>query len=196
MSDNLPRRPLHESREPRPSRRPSSLTALFGVMVLACAGAYLWANWVPDAASTDGIAVAAPKPNSPKSANGPKPASKTERTAAQKTIAAQLHAFNAGNWKEAVKFQSDGLKGNFDSPEAFGQMIQQVYPVFVNPKKVAYGQALNVAGHIQFAVSLTGEDDSVARVLYSLVKEKGNYRVEAVLGGDTLPPSATGANVV
>ena len=170
-------------------RPPRYLLALMGVVVFASAGVIFWSTWNPSPKSAPtGVAIAAPKPAAPKGAIKAKPATATERTAAQKTISSQLHAFNAGNWTEAVKFQSEGLKGNFESPEAFGEMIEKTYPAFVHPKKVVYGRSINVAGHIQFEVSLTGQDDSVTNAIYSLVKEKGNYRVEAVLGGATPPP--------
>lgn len=182
-------------------RPPRYLLALMGTVVLASAGVIVWSTYNPSHTSVPGgIAIAAPKPAvppAPKGALKPKPATIAERTAAQKTIASQLNAFNKGNWAEAVKFQSDGLKGNFESPEAFGEMIEKAYPAFVHPKKVVYGRSFDVAGHIQFEVSLTGQDDSVTRALYSLLKEKGNYRVEAVLGGATPQPAAdSGANVV
>ncbi|BCM91991.1 hypothetical protein IAD21_03870 [Abditibacteriota bacterium] len=163
-------------------RPPRFVLPLLGILVLVSGGLFFQSNW-GSAPRSNAVALAAPKPGTPKGAVNPKPATKAERTAAQKTIAAQLSAFNKGNWTEAVKFQSAGLKGNFSSPEAFGQMIEQVYPAFVRPKKVEYGRSINVAGHIQFEVSLTGQDDSVTRAIYSLVKEKGNYRVESVMGG-------------
>lgn len=167
----------------------------FVVLALLSGSAFFASNWHFKGRSVggDSVAVAAPKPAAPGANPNVKPATKNERAAAQKTIQAQLRAFNTGNWTEAVKFQSAGLKGNFESPEAFGAMIEKIYPVFVRPKKVAFGRAQNVGGHIQFEVTLTGQDDSVHPALYSLVKEKGNYRVEAVLGGSA-PQAEQGGN--
>ena len=149
--------------------------------------AFFWSNQKPTPGTS--VAVAAPKAAAPRSLAKPKPASKIERTRAQKTIQAQLKAFDAGNWAQAVKFQSDGLKGNFSSPEAFGAMIVQTYPAFVHPKNVEFGQAVNIDGHIQFLVTLTGQDGSTTRAIYSLVEEKGNYRIEGVAGGATAAPT-------
>ncbi len=168
-----------------PDRSPRFLLTALVVTVLASGAAFFWSNWQPSRPSSNGVAIAAAQP---KGALHPKPATKAERTAAQKTIASQLHAFDTSNWKEAVKFQSAGLKGDFPTPEAFGEMIQKVYPAFVSPKKVVYGQSFNIAGHIQFEVSLTAQDGSITNAIYSLVKEQGNYRIEGVAGGATAQP--------
>ncbi len=173
-----------------PSRRPArfGLCALV-VAALLSGGAFFYSNWHP----TGGVAVAdaAPRqaPRKAAPAVKPHPASKAERASVIKTIGAQLHAFNVGNWPEAVKYQSQGLKGNFASPEAFGSMIERVYPAFVRPKKVVYGPAQNVGGHILIEVDLTSHDDSLTKALYVMVKEGGNYRVASVAGGVKAPPA-------
>lgn len=175
-----------------PSKR--FLASIFAVTFLASGGAIFWSTWNPNARSLQAVAQAAPKPKSPiviprAPAKAPqvKPASKAERAAAQTVISAQLRAFNEGNWKEAAKYQSAGLKQNFPSPEAFGQMIQKTYPAFVNAKKVTFGPAYSLAGHIQIEVNLTRYDGQVTKALYSLAKEKAGYRIESVFGGQTIP---------
>lgn len=170
------------------------LFTILGLLVLASGATFLWTTQKSAPKSpTQGAAIAAPQARPPMG-NRPaivsKPATKTERTAAQKTISSQLQAFAASNWKEAVKFQSAGLRDNFPSPESFGQMIEQTYPAFVRPKKVTYGNALSVNGSIQFEVTLQGQDNSQTRALYMLTKEKGNYRIQSVLGGVVPPPPA------
>ncbi len=169
----------------RPSRR---VLQILTAGALFAGAAFFWSNQKPSPIAS--IAIAAPKSSSP-----PKPASKTERARAQKTIQAQLKAFDAGDWAEAVKFQSAALKGNFSSPEAFGAMIVQTYPAFVHPKKVEFGEAINIDGHIQFLVTLTGQDDSATPAIYSLVQEKGNYRIEGVAGGAMAPDDGTASSV-
>ncbi len=183
------------SHNPSERRSPPYLSILL-VGALLSGGAFFWSNWKPATAPNvgDSVAFAAPKPGSSTGAK-PRPATKAERASVVKTISTQLKAFKENNWPEAVKFQSEGLKGNFPTPDAFGEMIVKIYPAFVNPKKVEFGKALNVGGHVQIEVNLTGQDDSVTSVLYSLAKEKGNYRIEAVAGGVTLPADGPSAAV-
>lgn len=174
------------------------LFVLLGIAVLGSGGAFFWANKPPTAKPQLGTAVAqaASKPPAPpQKVLRPRVATKAERMATQKTIAAQLRAFGAGNWTEAVKFQSEALKVNFPTPMAFGQMITQTYPAFVNPKKVTYGDAVSFAGTIRFEVFLSGQDGSTTKATYTLVKEDGNYRIASVMGG-MAPQTSGNANLV
>ena len=173
----------------KPTERRSPFLPILLVGVLLSGGAFFWSNWQPKHApfAGDSVAFAAPKPGNPKPGIRVRPATKAERASVVKTISTQLKAFNDNNWPEAVKYQSEGLKGNFPTPDAFGAMIVKVYPAFVHPKKVAFGKAFSAGGHIQIEVDLTGQDDSMTRAVYSLAKEKGNYRIESVMGGAMTP---------
>jgi len=185
------------SQKPSERRSPPYLAILLAGALLS-GGAFFWSNWKPGPRpiAGDSVAFAAPQSATPQLPGAKfRPTSKAERAAVIKTISAQLKAFNQENWKEAVKYQSDTLKGNFPTPEAFGAMIKQVYPVFVQPKKVEFGSAVSASGHVQIQVRLTGEDDSVTRAIYMMAKEKGNYRIEGVAGGEATPADPNAAAV-
>ncbi len=171
-------------------RRPRRLTETLLVVALLMGGAFFWANWDHAPRSTD-EAFAAPRSSPPRVPQSPThwiPATPAQRAAGAKTIRAQLHAFDVGNWKEAVKYQSAGLKGNFSSPDLFGVMITRNYPAFVNARRVEFGEAVASGSTLQMMVRLTGRNGHTTQALYDLVKESGNYRIGGVSGGMVAPP--------
>src|SRR5687767_9649280 len=69
-------------------------------------------------------------------------ATPAERKAAIASIRAQLDAFKRNDFKRATNFQSQGLRGNFGSPEKFAAMMKSTYPQFVRFKTAKFGTAL------------------------------------------------------
>jgi len=112
-------------------------------------------------------------------------ASAAQRKAAIQTIRAQLHAFDVGDWKAAVALQSEGMRSNFSSPDAFGDMITRGYPAFVRARHVDFGEAQVSGPALQIPITLTGSDDEKVQAEYLLLKEKSGYRVESVFGGSS-----------
>ena len=120
-----------------------------------------------------------------------KEAPETEKVAAQKIIVAQLEAFKADDYDEAVKYQSADLRGSFGSTEQFRQVIKKNYPQFANYKEVKWGKARSDGPMLQIQIVITGQDDVQIAALYSMIKEevgekgeeKTEYRVSGVSGG-------------
>lgn len=116
---------------------------------------------------------------------GTRQPTEAERKAAVATIEGQLKAFKKDDYEAALKFQSSELKGNFANAEAFRRAIKQGYPQFANYKRISFGEARadRTGDRIAMSVILTGEDNVTVRAVYLLLREKGEYRVDAVLGG-------------
>jgi len=182
-------------------RRPRRLTESLLVVALLGGGAFFWINWQradarPDPSSRDFAGSSEGRARFLKGRQGSVPmpmappmhwvkASAAQRKAAIQTIRAQLHAFDIGDWKGAVALQSEGMKSNFSSPDAFGDMISRAYPAFVGAHHVDFGEAQVSGPALRIPVTLTGSDDEKVEAGYLLVKEKGGYRVEGVLGGNS-----------
>lgn len=120
-----------------------------------------------------------------------KAAPEAEKKAAQKIIMAQLEAFNADDYQEAVKYQAAALRQNFASVEQFRQVIKENYPQFANYKSVKWGKSRIDGPMLQIQIVITGKDDVQIAALYSMIKEdvgekgkpKMEYRVSGVSGG-------------
>lgn len=108
-----------------------------------------------------------------------------ERKKATESIEAQLKAFKADDYRAAEKYQSEGLRGNFNDLGQFRRMMQTVYPQFANYRSVSFGQATaNKDGSlVRVAAIITGVDGKTVRAVYDMVLEQGTYRVSGVDGG-------------
>lgn len=116
---------------------------------------------------------------------GTRKPTEAERKGAIAAIEGQLKAFKADDYALALKFQSSELKENFPNPEAFRRAIKQGYPQFANYKSITFGDGrADAAGDkVALSVILTGQDGVTVRAVYLMLREKGEYRVDAVLGG-------------
>ncbi len=108
-----------------------------------------------------------------------------EFKAATTAIEAQLKAFKADDYARALKYQSEGLRANFDSPDDFRRMMRRSYPQFANFKSVSFGEARasKDGNALRVPVTVTGQDRVVVKAVYVMLREKGEYRVGSVFGG-------------
>ena len=118
-----------------------------------------------------------------------RPAKTAERLAAINSIQAQLKAFGRDDYKAALLYQSNGLKKNFASPDAFRTMMLRTYPEFAHYKKVVFGPArCDLPGtHLRILATVTGQDGVTVPSVYLMVREGKTYRVEGVAGGAQMP---------
>jgi hypothetical protein len=108
-----------------------------------------------------------------------------EKKAATAAIEGQLKAFKADDYAAALKFQSSELKENFPNAESFRQAIRQGYPQFASYKKITFGEARadKTGDRLAVSVILTGQDGVTVQAIYLMIREKGEYKVDSVLGG-------------
>lgn len=169
---------MSDIQSPRRARR---LTGVLLAVALLGGGAFLWTH--SNALSPAALAAPTKKGTKPNASARPKPASAAEKNAAIKSIRGQLHAFDIGDWKGAVAFQSNDLKTNFATPAEFGAMIQHAYPAFIGARRVEFGPALSSGPMLQMLVRLSPRQGQPVEVVYMLVKEQGQYHISGVQGG-------------
>ena len=117
-------------------------------------------------------------------------ATSSEKTAAIKSITAQLVAFKQDNYDAAVTYQSIDLRTHFQSTALFRHMMQQGYPQFAHYKSVAFGNTRAAGGHmVAIQATVTGQDGVTVKCVYFMHLEQGQYKVAGVMGGaaPTLP---------
>jgi hypothetical protein len=114
-----------------------------------------------------------------------RPSTAAEKTAAVQSIRKQLDAFKRGDFTEAVTYQSEALKRNFESTAAFQGMMERSYPQFVRWKTVRFGDARSDAAGDRVVVPaiVKGEDGRTVEAIYTMLREGDTYRVEGVAGG-------------
>jgi len=189
-------------------RRPRRLTETLLVVALLTGGVFFWANWqssrarhVPLSEDFGPSFGGRPSNGDPHAGSAPigdprhfggagmgdpiswKQPTALQRQKAIKTIRAQLKCFDSGDWAGAVALQSQGMRGNFPSPAAFGEMMRHSYSAFVRARRVDFGKAHVNGPMLQIEVALTGRDGQKVAALYNLSEEHGRYTVAGVTGG-------------
>jgi hypothetical protein len=117
-----------------------------------------------------------------------KPATAAQRRAAAASVRAQLEAFKRDDWEKAATYQSDGLRKAFGTTARFRAAIENNYPQFADYASIEFDRARALGNRVEMSIRLTGRDGVKLRALYTLIKEKGSYRIEAVQGGALVTP--------
>ena len=165
----------------------NKLRLLLAMSALLIIGGALWLRDRSDADQNQRAALMARRLEAMRGAQNEaaqdwKAAGAKEKQAAQKAISDQLAAFRKDDYQAAARWQSRGLRENFPTIEAFRSAITQGYPQFAHSKSVRYGKSVMTPDgvHLQIQTFVTGQDNVEVLALYSMVRENGIYRVEAV----------------
>ena len=101
-------------------------------------------------------------------ADGP---SSADREAIHGLISSQIDAFRKDDGVAAFSYASPTIKGLFQTPDNFMQMVRQGYPPVYRPQSVTFGDMADTpAGPLQ-QVFLTGPDGKGYVALYSLQRQ-------------------------
>jgi hypothetical protein len=118
------------------------------------------------------------------------PAQEARVPAIETTIQNQFNAFLQGDVTTAFSFASPAIKGMFGSPERFGQMVQQGYPMVWRPADVKYLELRNVAGNLWQRVMVTDQSGAVHMLDYQMVQTPEGWQINGV---QLLPKGGVGA---
>jgi hypothetical protein len=117
-------------------------------------------------------------------------AQETRVPAIETTIQNQFDAFLQDDVTTAFSFASPAIKGIFGSPERFGQMVQQGYPMVWRPADVKYLELRNVAGNLWQRVMVTDQSGTVHMLDYQMVQTPDGWQINGV---QLLPQAGVGA---
>lgn len=118
------------------------------------------------------------------------PAQEARVPAIETTIQNQFDAFLQDDVTTAFSFASPSIKGIFGSPERFGQMVQQGYPMVWRPADVKYLELRNVAGNLWQRVMVTDQSGAVHMLDYQMVQTPEGWQINGV---QLLPQAGVGA---
>ena len=108
----------------------------------------------------------------------------------QETIHSQLQAFQADDFTTAFSFASPTIKGIFGTPENFGRMVTQGYPMVHRPSAVKMLELREVAGGLWQRVMITDVGGRTHLLDYQMVEGPEGWRINAV---HLLQAAGTGA---
>ena len=98
----------------------------------------------------------------------------------QDTIQSQLQAFEADDFATAFAFASPTIKGIFGTPENFGRMVVQGYPMVHRPAAVKMLELREVAGGLWQRVMITDAGGRTHWLDYQMVEGPEGWQINAV----------------
>lgn len=108
----------------------------------------------------------------------------------QETIQSQIEAFQADDFARAFTFASPTIKGMFGTPENFGMMVKQGYPMVYRPAEVQMMELREVAGNLWQRVRITDQAGAGWYLDYMMVETAEGWQINAV---QILPAPDVGA---
>ncbi len=96
------------------------------------------------------------------------------------TIQSQFDAFLNEDVTTAFSFASPSIKGLFGTPENFGAMVRNGYPMVWRPADVRYLELREVAGGLWQRVMVTDQSGQTHLLDYQMVKTPDGWQINAV----------------
>jgi hypothetical protein len=110
--------------------------------------------------------------------------------AIESTIQNQFDAFVKNDVTTAFSFASPNIKGLFGTPENFGRMVENGYPMVWRPSNVTYLELREVAGQLWQRVMVTDQAGRTHLLDYQMVQTPDGWQINAV---QLLPEVGVGA---
>ena len=98
----------------------------------------------------------------------------------QETIQRQIEAFRADDFARAFTFASPTIKGMFGTPENFGAMVKNGYPMVYRPADVQMMELREVAGNLWQRVRITDQAGAGWYLDYMMVETAEGWQINAV----------------
>jgi hypothetical protein len=96
------------------------------------------------------------------------------------TIQSQIEAFRADDFARAFTFASPTIRGMFGTPENFGAMVKQGYPMVYRPAEVQMMELREVAGSLWQRVHVVDQAGAGWYLDYRMVETAEGWQIDAV----------------
>lgn len=108
----------------------------------------------------------------------------------QSVIRQQMEALGADDYATAFDFASPSIRGMFGTPDRFGQMVREGYPMVWRPDAVTFGELREVAGRLWQRVIVRDGDGRFHALDYQMIPGDGGWQINGV---QILPAPGVGA---
>ena len=98
----------------------------------------------------------------------------------QGVISSQIEAFKADNFTEAFEFASPSIRGMFRTPENFGRMVTQGYPMVWRPAEVTYLELRQENGSYWQKVQIVDAKGQVHVLDYRMLETENGWKINGV----------------
>lgn len=98
----------------------------------------------------------------------------------RETIQSQIDALMADDFARAFTFASPNIKGIFGTPENFGAMVKQGYPMVYRPAQVEMGDLREIAGNLWQRVHVVDQAGAAWYLDYMMIETAEGWQINAV----------------
>jgi len=95
-------------------------------------------------------------------------------------IGAQIERFLDGDVAGAFDYAAPGIQRLFGTPENFGRMVEQGYPMVWRPADVQYGSAEERGARVMQRVIITDGAGRIHTLLYEMIPTGETWRIGGV----------------
>ena len=101
-------------------------------------------------------------------------------TAIRNTIQSQIDAFLRDDFATAFTFAAPNIRNMFRTPENFGAMVRNGYPMVWRPEDVRFGALREIDGALWQTVILRDAQGVTHALGYRMVEQDGEWRISGV----------------
>ena len=95
-------------------------------------------------------------------------------------IGGQLEAFEADDFVTAFGFASPTIQGMFGTPERFGEMVRNGYPMVWRPGEVTFSDRREVGGRTYQTVLISDREGRLHMLEYEMVEGGDGWKINGV----------------
>ena len=96
------------------------------------------------------------------------------------TISSQIEAFRADAFAQAFTFASPNIQGMFGTPDNFGLMVRQGYPMVWRPGQLNFLELRNDQGLLWQKVMVQDQDGEFFILDYQMIETPAGWRIYGV----------------
>ncbi len=98
----------------------------------------------------------------------------------QDVIESQIEALRADDFDRAFSFASPTIKGMFGTPENFGLMVKDGYPMVYRPSEVDMQELREIAGNLWQRVRVVDQAGKTWFLDYMMIETPEGWQINAV----------------
>lgn len=107
-------------------------------------------------------------------------AASAQDTEIKVVIGSQIEAFQTEKLNEAFDFASPVIQGIFRTPENFGRMVAQGYPMVWRPAEVTYLELSETNGMFVQKVQILDTEGRVHLLNYAMLETENGWKINGV----------------
>lgn len=103
-----------------------------------------------------------------------------QQDAIRGVIGGQIEAFKADDFVSAFEYASPNIRGIFGTPENFGRMVTQGYPMVWRPAQIDYLELRDISGSLWQKLRIVDSEGRVHILDYLMLETPDGWKINGV----------------